>query len=131
MIGRLAGGLAGLVLAAALAGCGATPPLPSGASLGVGECIDPPTAGTVVTDAKRRACDRPHGGEVFYVGQLTGFGAPPTDDQARKYEVSKPFEGVMPNLERRWRETDSEWMREELSKYQSDHPCSECNGYRL
>uniref|UniRef100_UPI0035AF145C excinuclease ABC subunit UvrA n=1 Tax=Aestuariivirga sp. TaxID=2650926 RepID=UPI0035AF145C len=40
-------------------------------------------------------------------------------------------EGVIGNIERRWRETDSEWMREELSKYQSDHPCSECNGYRL
>jgi excinuclease ABC subunit A len=53
------------------------------------------------------------------------------DDGIRAYKTKKPFEGVIGNIERRWRETDSEWMREELSKYQSDHPCSECNGYRL
>ena len=53
------------------------------------------------------------------------------DDGIRSYKTKKPFEGVIGNIERRWRETDSEWMREELSKYQSDHPCSECNGYRL
>ena len=53
------------------------------------------------------------------------------DDQARKYEVSKPFEGVLPNLERRWRETDSAWVREELGRYQSQTPCEACNGLRL
>ena len=53
------------------------------------------------------------------------------DDGIRAYKTKKPFEGVIGNIERRWRETDSEWMREELSKYQSDHPCSECNGFRL
>ncbi|OYX32487.1 MAG: excinuclease ABC subunit A [Caulobacterales bacterium 32-69-10] len=53
------------------------------------------------------------------------------DDQARKYEVSKPFEGVLPNLERRWRETDSAWVREELGRYQSDTPCEVCEGARL
>ncbi|MFN4143037.1 excinuclease ABC subunit UvrA [Aestuariivirga sp.] len=53
------------------------------------------------------------------------------DDGIRTYKTKKPFEGVIGNIERRWRETDSEWMREELSRYQSDHPCSECNGYRL
>jgi excinuclease ABC subunit A len=53
------------------------------------------------------------------------------DDGIRAYKTRKPFEGVIGNIERRWRETDSEWMREELSKYQSDHPCSECNGFRL
>ena len=37
------------------------------------------------------------------------------DDNARKYEVNKTFEGVIPNLERRWRETDSAWVREELA----------------
>ena len=51
------------------------------------------------------------------------------DDGIRAYKTKKPFEGVIGNIERRWRETDSDWMREELSKYQSDHPCSECNGY--
>ncbi len=53
------------------------------------------------------------------------------DDGIRAYKTKKPFEGVIGNIERRWRETDSDWMREELSKYQSDHSCSECNGYRL
>jgi excinuclease ABC subunit A len=53
------------------------------------------------------------------------------DDGIRTYKTKKPFEGVIGNIERRWRETDSEWMREELSRYQSDHPCSECGGYRL
>src|SRR5690606_20338446 len=50
---------------------------------------------------------------------------------ARKYEVNKTFEGVLPNLERRWRETDSSWVREELGRYQSDTPCEACGGYRL
>src|SRR5690606_20525269 len=53
------------------------------------------------------------------------------DDHARKYEVSKPFEGVLPNLERRWRETDSAWVREELGRYQSETPCEVCGGKRL
>ena len=53
------------------------------------------------------------------------------DDNARKYEVNKTFEGVLPNLERRWRETDSSWVREELGRYQSETPCEACNGYRL
>ena len=53
------------------------------------------------------------------------------DDNARKYEVSKTFEGVLPNLERRWRETDSAWVREELGRYQSDTPCDACHGLRL
>ena len=53
------------------------------------------------------------------------------DDNARKYEVVKPFEGVLPNLERRWRETDSSWVREELGRFQSDTPCEACGGARL
>jgi excinuclease ABC subunit A len=53
------------------------------------------------------------------------------DDNARKYEVSKTFEGVLPNLERRWRETDSSWVREELGRYQSETPCEVCGGARL
>ena len=50
------------------------------------------------------------------------------DDNARKYEVNKTFEGVLPNLERRWRETDSAWVREELGRYQSETPCEACEG---
>lgn len=53
------------------------------------------------------------------------------DDGLRAYETTKPFEGVVRNIERRWKETDSEWVREELSRYQSDSPCPACSGYRL
>ncbi|MBU1383586.1 MAG: excinuclease ABC subunit UvrA [Alphaproteobacteria bacterium] len=53
------------------------------------------------------------------------------DDNARTYEVSKAFEGVLPNLERRWRETDSSWVREELGRFQSETPCEACGGKRL
>jgi excinuclease ABC subunit A len=53
------------------------------------------------------------------------------DDGLRVYKTKKVFEGVIGNIERRWRETDSEWMREELARYQSDHPCHVCEGMRL
>ena len=53
------------------------------------------------------------------------------DDGARAYQVVKPFEGVVPNLERRWKETDSDWAREEISRFMSATPCSSCNGFRL
>ncbi|WP_026481674.1 excinuclease ABC subunit UvrA [Ahrensia sp. 13_GOM-1096m] len=53
------------------------------------------------------------------------------DDGLRTYKTRKPFEGVIPSLERRWRETDSAWMREEIERYMSRNPCSHCNGYRL
>ena len=52
-------------------------------------------------------------------------------DGSRKYEVVKPFEGVIPNLERRWRETDSSWVREDLSRFQSITQCDACAGMRL
>ena len=53
------------------------------------------------------------------------------DDGLRSYETKKPFEGVITNLERRWRETESDWAREEMAKYFTDVPCAACNGYRL
>ncbi|NNU14964.1 excinuclease ABC subunit UvrA [Parvularcula sp. ZS-1/3] len=53
------------------------------------------------------------------------------DDGLRRYETTKTFEGVIPNLERRWRETDSSWVREEMEKFQSIHPCGACEGARL
>ena len=53
------------------------------------------------------------------------------DDGLRTYSTTKAFEGVVPNMERRWRETDSSWVREELEKYQSIHPCGRCEGNRL
>ena len=46
------------------------------------------------------------------------------DDGLRSYETRKPFEGVLRNLERRWRETESEWAREEIAKYFTDIPCA-------
>ena len=53
------------------------------------------------------------------------------EDGLRAFETRKPFEGVIANLDRRWRETDSAWVREELSRYQSESPCEACGGYRL
>jgi excinuclease ABC subunit A len=53
------------------------------------------------------------------------------DDGLRRYETTKPFEGVIPNLERRWKETDSAWVREELGRFQSSAPCPTCEGRRL
>ncbi len=53
------------------------------------------------------------------------------DDGLRSYKTSKPFEGVIPNMDRRWRETDSAWVREELARFQSTSPCEACKGQRL
>jgi len=53
------------------------------------------------------------------------------EDGLRKFETKKPFEGVVPNLERRWRETDSSWVREDLARFQSSQPCETCGGKRL
>ncbi|MCL6684283.1 excinuclease ABC subunit UvrA [Sphingomonas alba] len=52
-------------------------------------------------------------------------------DGRKSYEVKKPFEGVLGNLNRRMLSTESAWMREELSKYQASHPCETCGGARL
>jgi len=53
------------------------------------------------------------------------------DDGLRSYRTKKPFEGVIPNMQRRWRETDSAWVREELERYQNVYPCTVCEGFRL
>ncbi|MBO0765944.1 MAG: excinuclease ABC subunit UvrA [Hyphomicrobiaceae bacterium] len=53
------------------------------------------------------------------------------DGGGRTYRTNKPFEGVINNLARRFRETESDWIREELSRYQDAHPCDACGGYRL
>ncbi len=53
------------------------------------------------------------------------------DDGLRTYETNKPYEGVIPNMDRRWRETESDWVREELAKYHNTAPCESCNGHRL
>jgi excinuclease ABC subunit A len=53
------------------------------------------------------------------------------DDGLRSYKTKKPFEGVLPNMQRRWRETESAWVREELERYQNVYPCPVCEGARL
>src|SRR4051812_1594843 len=66
---------------------------------------------------------------------LHGTGGKPVTlrfiDGRRSYEVNKPFEGVIGNLNRRMLQTESAWMREELSRYQSSRPCEVCHGARL
>lgn len=52
-------------------------------------------------------------------------------EEGKKYSKTYPFEGVIPNMERRYRETDSEWVREELSKYLTNKFCESCQGARL
>ncbi|MBI2586553.1 MAG: excinuclease ABC subunit UvrA, partial [Rhodospirillales bacterium] len=52
-------------------------------------------------------------------------------DGQRAYDITKPFEGVIPNMERRWRETDSNWVRDELSRFQTITICDTCKGMRL
>jgi len=53
------------------------------------------------------------------------------DDGRKSYQVTKPFEGVVPNMERRWLDTDSNWVRDELGKYQTVTKCEACGGHRL
>jgi excinuclease ABC subunit A len=53
------------------------------------------------------------------------------DDGLRTYKTKKPFEGVIGNLERRYKETESAGMREEIEKYMSSKPCLACDGFRL
>ena len=52
-------------------------------------------------------------------------------DGHKAYDITKPFEGVIPNMERRWRETDSNWVRDELARYQTITSCDTCKGHRL
>ena len=66
---------------------------------------------------------------------LHGSGKTPVemvyDDGLRSYRTTKPFEGILPNLARRYRETDSNWVRDELEKFRAQHPCDSCHGKRL
>ncbi|MDP3257437.1 excinuclease ABC subunit UvrA [Bosea sp. (in: a-proteobacteria)] len=66
---------------------------------------------------------------------LYGTGAEPVrmayNDGLRAYEVRKPFEGVITNMERRWKETESDWAREEIGRFMSETPCKACQGFRL
>jgi excinuclease ABC subunit A len=66
---------------------------------------------------------------------LFGTGTEPVrmayNDGLRAYEVKKPFEGVITNMERRWKETESDWAREEIGRFMSETPCAACDGFRL
>ena len=66
---------------------------------------------------------------------LFGSGSEPVpmsfEDGLRTIKTNKPFEGVINNLQRRWRETESNWMRDELSRYLASTPCETCHGNRL
>ena len=53
------------------------------------------------------------------------------DEGGRVYTVERAFEGVIPNMERRYRETDSNWIREEFEAYQNNRHCADCGGFRL
>ena len=53
------------------------------------------------------------------------------DDGTKAYSTTRPFEGVIPNMERRFKETDSNWLKEELSRYQNTTECETCHGRRL
>ncbi|MFY0691572.1 MAG: excinuclease ABC subunit UvrA [Paracoccaceae bacterium] len=53
------------------------------------------------------------------------------DEGGRVYQVTRSFEGVIPNMERRYRETDSNWIREEFERYQNNRSCGTCDGFRL
>lgn len=62
---------------------------------------------------------------------LYGSGDEPIKINWNGFVYEKPFEGVIPNIERRWRESDSEATRAELARYQSEKPCPMCHGKRL
>ncbi|WP_062763457.1 excinuclease ABC subunit UvrA [Falsirhodobacter sp. alg1] len=53
------------------------------------------------------------------------------DEAGRVYSIARTFEGLIPNMERRYRETDSNWSREEMERYQNNRSCGTCGGYRL
>lgn len=72
-------------------------------------------------DAKKAVLYGTKGKEITFVYK----------DGSRSYETTKTFEGVIPNLQRRWKETDSNWSREEIERYMSATPCPSCGGYRL
>lgn len=73
----------------------------------------------------------PHVKQVFLYGSGDEEIKFRYDEGGRVYEVTRVFEGVIPNMERRYRETDSNWIREEFERYQNNRPCGHCGGYRL
>ncbi|PLL13342.1 excinuclease ABC subunit A [Tabrizicola sp. TH137] len=83
-------------------------------------------------DAKKKWKDLPaHVQQLFLYGSGEEEIRFRYDEGGRIYEVSRVFEGVIPNMERRYRETDSAWVREEFERYQNNRNCGTCHGYRL
>ncbi len=83
-------------------------------------------------DQKTKWKDLPaHVQQVFLHGSGEDEIAFRYDEGGRVYNVSRVFEGVIPNMERRYRETDSAWVREEFERYQNNRSCGACEGYRL
>jgi len=83
-------------------------------------------------DMKARWKDLPaHVQQVFLYGSGEDEISFRYDEGGRVYQVTRSFEGVIPNMERRYRETDSAWIREEFERYQNSRPCGACGGYRL
>ncbi|MEX1233835.1 MAG: excinuclease ABC subunit UvrA [Roseovarius sp.] len=83
-------------------------------------------------DVKTKWKDLPaHVQQVFLHGSGEDEIAFRYDEGGRVYNVSRVFEGVIPNMERRYRETDSSWVREEFERYQNNRSCGACDGYRL
>jgi excinuclease ABC subunit A len=83
-------------------------------------------------DRKKKWKDLPaHVHQVFLFGSGEEEISFRYDEGGRIYQVSRVFEGVIPNMERRYRETDSAWVREEFERYQNNRPCGACHGYRL
>ena len=54
-----------------------------------------------------------------------------SNGEGREYTINRPFEGVIPNMERRFLETDSDWSRWEIGRFQSTAPCETCHGAKL
>ena len=83
-------------------------------------------------DAKTKWKDLPaHVKQVFLYGSGEEEIEFRYDEGGRVYQVTRVFEGVIPNMERRYRETDSNWIREEFERYQNNRKCGTCDGYRL
>jgi excinuclease ABC subunit A len=77
-------------------------------------------------------CDIPHDAQDAVLYGTKGKAIPiQYDDGVRLYKALKTFEGVIPSLERRYLETDSNWSREDIARYMSSTPCTVCDGYRL
>jgi excinuclease ABC subunit A len=83
-------------------------------------------------DAKAKWKDlAPHVQQLFLHGSGTEEIRFRYDEGGRVYEVSRVFEGVVPNMERRYRETDSAWSREDMERFQNNRACGACEGFRL